>query len=168
MLRKNNDGNAHHFANVAGIVTPSCDVNPVAPHSHLGWIIDSGATDHVTASSPLLNPSYLPHTATIQTPDGSQTSIESISSLQVTPNLKLDHVLKVPKFKVNLLSVSKLTRALNCVVIFFPEFCVVQDVSTRRMIGLGKRHNDLYYLTPEQNPKLAYNILRHSNPGTND
>ena len=83
------------------------------------WIIDSGATDHATYSIELLDPKNLLRTTTISLPDGGQAHIESIGSLHVTPHIKLDDVLKVPQFQVNLLSVSKLTRALQCIVLIF-------------------------------------------------
>lgn len=72
--------------------------------------------------------------------------------------MSLDKVLYVPKFHVNLLSVSKLTRALRCIVTFYPDFCVVQDMDMKRVIGLGKHFDGLYYLTPRQNPHLANHI----------
>ncbi|KAF7144370.1 hypothetical protein RHSIM_Rhsim05G0036400 [Rhododendron simsii] len=37
------------------------------------------------------------------------------------------------------------------------------DADTRKMIGLGKQHNGLYYLAQDQNPVLTYNICKHSN-----
>ncbi|CAL2238713.1 unnamed protein product [Prunus armeniaca] len=131
MLRKNNDGNPQHYANTTGITTSSSPVTHVDPHSKLCWIIDSGATDHVTSSIELTNPQLLPKSATIQLPDGGQTHIESIGSLQVTRHIKLDEVLKVPQF---------------------------QDAATGKMIGLGKQHNGLYYLAQDQNPILAQHI----------
>ena len=125
------------------MVMPSSKYVPDYMHSNLCWIIDSGATDHVTSPIELLNPKSLHKTSTISLPNGGQAQIESIGSLHVTPNIKLDGVLKVPQFRVNLLSVSKLTRALKCIVMFFSDFDVVWDATTRKMIGLGKQHNGL-------------------------
>ncbi|XP_070665992.1 uncharacterized protein [Malus domestica] len=65
-------------------------------------------------------------------------TIDSVGSVQVTPLIKLDDVLHVPNFRVYLLFVSKLTESLQCIVIFFPTFCVIQNMDTRRTIGLGK------------------------------
>ena len=47
---------------------------------------------------------------------------------------------------MNLLSVSQLTSALNCSVYFFPTFCILQDLATKRMIGMRKQSKRLYYL----------------------
>ncbi|GKV53382.1 hypothetical protein SLEP1_g59913 [Rubroshorea leprosula] len=69
------------------------------------WIIDSGATDHMTES-----------------------------------------VLHVPNFATNLLSISSITKSMNCSVTFFPTHCVFQDLETRRMIGSGREDGGLYLL----------------------
>ena len=42
-------------------------------------------------------------------------------------------------------SVSKLAREFNCAVIFFPTFCALQDLATRKPIGLGELRDGLYY-----------------------
>lgn len=47
-------------------------------------------------------------------------------------------------------------------MIFYPIFCVVQDVDAKRMIGLGKQFNGLYYLTPAQNLYIINYITRTS------
>lgn len=155
MIQKSNDGNSQHFANTTSILSQTA---PVASYSKLCWIIDSGAMDHVTSSVELLNPKSLPRITTISTPDGGQTHIESTGSLHITPHIKLDGVLKVPQFRVNLLSVSKLTQALKCTMTFFSDFCVVQDAATRKTIGLGKQQ---WPLLPSTRSKSSLG-LRHS------
>lgn len=60
--------------------------------------------------------------------------------------MNLDSVLVVPSLNYNLLSVSQITTALFCVVIFWPEFCVFKDIRTRQTIGCGVRRGKLYYL----------------------
>ena len=137
MIRKNNGGNSQHFANATCINMPSSKIIPDCSHLNMCWIIDNGAMDHVTSSAELLDPKMLPKTTTISLPDGGQAHIESIGSLHITPHIKLNDVLKVPQFQVNLLSVSKLTQTLQCIVMFFFYFCVVQDTTTRKTIGLG-------------------------------
>ena len=44
------------------------------------------------------------------------------------------------------MSVSQVTRDLNCSVTFFPHWCTLQDLTTRTTIGLGEQRNGLYYL----------------------
>ena len=44
------------------------------------------------------------------------------------------------------MSVSQITAALSCIVIFWPEFCVFKDIQTRQTIGCGIKRGKLYYL----------------------
>ncbi|CAA3022790.1 uncharacterized protein LOC111406837 [Olea europaea subsp. europaea] len=118
----------------------------------LYWIIDSGATYHTCHLQPI-NPIH--QHDFVNLPDGRTAPINYVGSYQLSEELKLDGVLHVPKFRVNLLSISKLTKALNCTVTFFSDFCVIQDVDMKSMIGLGKQYNGLYYLSSHQNPHLA-------------
>ncbi|RVW81141.1 hypothetical protein CK203_044732 [Vitis vinifera] len=52
----------------------------------------------------------------------------------------------VPSLDYNLLSISQITAALSCIVILWPEFCVIKDIQTRQMIGCGIKRGKLYYL----------------------
>ena len=60
--------------------------------------------------------------------------------------MNLDSVLVVPSLDYNLLSVSQITTALSCIVIFWLEFCVIKDIQTRQTIGCGIKRGKLYYL----------------------
>jgi hypothetical protein len=123
----------------------------------LCWIINTGATHHISHSSPTPNVIDTQHES-IGLPNGGQTKIRHIGSIKLSHELSLDKVLYVPTFHVNLLFVSKLTRTLHCIVTFYLNFYIVQDMDTRRMIGLGKHFDGLYYLTPRQNHHLANHI----------
>ncbi|KAM1033353.1 hypothetical protein TB2_036345 [Malus domestica] len=118
---------------------------PVAPR--LGqWILDSGATDHITSSASCLvntSPSQLPP---VSLPSGSTAPISLTGTLHLNSSIHVKDVLCVPNFNVDLLSVGKLTNGLSCSVTFFPTWCVLQDLVSKAMIGVGKRRGDLYYL----------------------
>ena len=66
-----------------------------------------------------------------------------------TFSLPLSSVLSLPNFCFNLISVSKLTHALNCSISFFPDHCLFQDLSTNQIIGRGRVFGRLYVLDPE-------------------
>lgn len=127
------------------------------------WIIDSGATDHI-ASSPKLflhgakNCSLPP----VLLPSGERASIVAKGSLPLNNAFYLHDVLCVPTFKVDLMSVSRLTRGLQCSVTFFPYWCVLQDLVTKKMIGLGKERNGLYYLVALATKKTLTNPTSNS------
>ncbi|GJW16952.1 cysteine-rich receptor-like protein kinase 8, partial [Tanacetum coccineum] len=58
----------------------------------------------------------------------------------------LKDVLVVPSFKFSLLSMPKLTRDSQCVVSVYPKFCIVQDLTTKKVTGLGRLEEGLYHL----------------------
>jgi hypothetical protein len=111
------------------------------------WIIDSGANEHMTGSATSLSDYHLvdtPHNVTLA--NGSLSTVAGSGHTHLSPDIKLLSVLHVPGFPFNLLSISKITKALNCSVSFYPSLCIFQDLKTRRMIGMGHEVGGLYYL----------------------
>ena len=47
----------------------------------------------------------------------------------------------------NLISISKITRTLNCSITFSDKFVTLQDRSTGKTIGIGRESQGLYHLT---------------------
>ena len=121
-------------------------LNISTPVSNSAWIIDSGATDHMTFDSRQVSPfkSFSQHF--VSTANGTSILITGEGSLSLTNTLNLDSVLVVPSLNYNLLSISQIITALFCVVIFLLEFCVFKDIQTRQTIGCGVRRGKLYYL----------------------
>ena len=80
---------------------------------------DSGATHHITSTLDLLSEvSPSPHTS-VTLPNGNKVQIDSIGSTNFGSDFSLSNVFHVPSFCVNLLSVSKMTKSLNCSITFF-------------------------------------------------
>jgi hypothetical protein len=69
--------------------------------------------------------------------NGSLSKVVGLGTTHLSPNIELLSVLHVPGFPFNLLSISKITKALNCLVSFHPSLCIFQDLKTRKMIGIG-------------------------------
>ena len=57
--------------------------------------------------------------------------------------------MSLPQLSFNLIFVSKLTRTLNCSISFFFDHCLIQDLSTKRIIGRGCESGGLYILETE-------------------
>ena len=111
------------------------------------WIIDSGATDHITSSSKLLHKNKNCSLSPVLLPSGEKANIVAKGSLPLNSIYFVHDVLFVPTFKVDLISISRLTRGLSCSLTFFPYWCILQDLATRRTIGLGKqRHYTIWWL----------------------
>ena len=107
--------------------------------SSLGpWILDSGASDHLSGNKDLFSSitttSALP---TVTLANGSQTVAKGIGLALPLPSLPLTSVLYTPECPFNLISISKLTRTLNCSITFSDKFVTLQDRSTGKTIGIG-------------------------------
>lgn len=104
------------------------------------WIVDIGATDHILSDLQFLESPVecALGSSCVRLPNGSSVSITHVGTCNILPNLQLTKVLYVPNFHYNLLSVSKLTNNLNCVVSFYPQFCLIQDLSSGKMRGIGR------------------------------
>ncbi|KAE8668142.1 hypothetical protein F3Y22_tig00112344pilonHSYRG00066 [Hibiscus syriacus] len=127
---------------------PSVDTMPAATSNTAGitsattslsfnWILDSGATDHMLDFQKLVSP--VPCTSAsrfVYLPNGQTAPITYTGSFPLDQNNSLKHVLFIPDFAHNHLSVSKLTKELNCTVSFYPDFCILQDLSTGEMKGI--------------------------------
>ncbi|KAH9796154.1 retrovirus-related pol polyprotein from transposon RE1 [Citrus sinensis] len=110
------------------------------------WIIDSGATDHMTGCIHFFS-SYAPSPDhfKVRIADGSLSVVAGMGTIKITPSIILKSVLHVPKLSCNLLSVSKITKDLNCVAHFSHSSCEFQDLISGRRIGSAREHGGLYY-----------------------
>ena len=71
------------------------------------------------------------------------------------PSLPLTFVLYTPECPFNLISISKITRTLNCSIIFFDKFVTLQDQSTGKTIDIGCESQGLYHLTSKSSPAVC-------------
>ena len=63
--------------------------------------------------------------------------------------------MSLPQFSFNLISMSKLTRTLNCSISFFPNHCLIQDLSTKWIIGPGREPGGLNILETKVSKSVA-------------
>jgi len=134
------------YAQFAGISPISCQTNVCcAVHSNIGsWIIDTGASDHMTSTSASFNsttPLSIPIHVTL--PDGTAKLVTHRGHIPLNQTISLNNVLDVPEFKYNLLSVSKLLSDHNLCAIFYPDRCFFQDLSTKLIVAAGRKDGGL-------------------------
>ncbi|XP_019227913.1 PREDICTED: uncharacterized protein LOC109209160 [Nicotiana attenuata] len=111
------------------------------------WIIDSGASDHMTSHKELLfNLRTLPIPCLVSLPNGYKVKVHLIGSLNLFPNFTIHHVLYVLSFQYNLISVHKLLEQYNGIVLFTRTLCAIQAPSLKMPLVLGKLHYNLYKL----------------------
>ncbi|RVW21623.1 Retrovirus-related Pol polyprotein from transposon TNT 1-94 [Vitis vinifera] len=65
-------------------------------------------------------------------------SDQGAGTVALSSPLSLNHTLLVPSLSNKLLSVSQVTTDLNCVVLMYPTFCLLQDILTKEIIGRAK------------------------------
>ena len=103
---------------------------------------------------------------------GSQTVAKRIGSACPLPSIPLTTVFYVPDSPFNLISISKLTRDLNCLITFSDNSVTLQDQSTRRTIGIGREFQGLFHLSSPSSsttctsmdaPLLIHSRLGHPN-----
>ncbi|RVW16747.1 Retrovirus-related Pol polyprotein from transposon RE2 [Vitis vinifera] len=117
---------------------------------------DSGASDHLSGNKDLF--SSITTTSTLPTvtlANGSQTVAKGIGLALPLPSLPLTSVLYTPECPFNLISISKITRTLNCSITFSDKFVTLQDRSTGKTIGIGRESQGLYHLTSDSSPAVC-------------
>ncbi|RVW88007.1 hypothetical protein CK203_033883 [Vitis vinifera] len=144
-------------ASIASVAQPGNASACLTHTSSLGpWILDSGASDHLSGNKDLFSSitttSALP---TVTLANGSQTVAKGIGLALPLPSLPLTSVLYTPECPFNLISISKITRTLNCSITFSDKFVTLQDRSTGKTIGIGRESQGLYHLTSDSSPAVC-------------
>ncbi|PON38244.1 LOW QUALITY PROTEIN: hypothetical protein PanWU01x14_314000 [Parasponia andersonii] len=124
------------------------------------WVVDD-AIDHMTNSSHYFTKyTPCPGNQKIKLADGTLASIAGKRTTPLTPSLLLKYVLHVPKLTINLLSIHKLTKDLNCKAVFLPNHCVFQELVIGNMIGLAKeRERTTFWILVVAETKVDYHYL---------
>ena len=104
--------------------------------------------------------------SSVSLPNGNKVQIDSIGSIKFGFDFLIKEIFHVPSFCDNLLFVIKMTKSLNCSVTFFPNFCILQDLATKKTIGLGKQHNGLYYFSTNITPLVSLSTQKANQAST--
>jgi len=110
------------------------------------WIIDSGATDHICSSLTCFTSYHQINPISFKLPIGNQIIANYSESVFLNQNHVINDVLYIPYFTFNLLSVTKLTDKLSCVLTFYYNGCQIQDKNSLKMISSAKMQDRLYML----------------------
>ncbi|XP_075074481.1 uncharacterized protein LOC142162074 [Nicotiana tabacum] len=122
------------------------------------WIIDSGATNHMTPYKHLLhNLQPLISRFLITLPNGYKVKVISTGSLVLRTDMILHNVLLVPSFLFSLISVHKLLLQFQCLAVFSTSTCILQGLSLRRSLEIGKAANGMYVLH-SADPQLSTHV----------
>ena len=99
--------------------------------------------------------------STITLPNHTIIQVHFCGDVQVHKGIVLRDVLFVPGFKFNLVSVSALTINSDLVLLFLNDGFVIQDMSSKMMIGKGKRQDGLYVLQVDTSSHIhsSFNLV---------
>ncbi|KAK3446508.1 hypothetical protein EUGRSUZ_A02186 [Eucalyptus grandis] len=90
-----------------------------------GWIIDFGATDHMTPNWNEIICYTTLRRQSIYNANGTSYPVTGAGNVDLTPSLSLSHTLLVPSLSNHFLYVGQLTDALKCCFLMYPSFCFV-------------------------------------------
>ncbi|XP_074318743.1 uncharacterized protein LOC141655567 [Silene latifolia] len=138
------DPSSQAYSHFAGISSAYSFISRIVS-CYKEWVIDTGATDHMTSDASLLcNIVNLSCPLLVTLPDGTVKQVFKTGTVYLTSTITLSDVLLIPDFQPNLLSVGKLISRNNLVVTFLKDICLFQDLSSKRTIAQGNRSGDLY------------------------
>ncbi|GJY05612.1 putative RNA-directed DNA polymerase [Tanacetum coccineum] len=110
--------------------------------------------------------------APVVIPNGDSVLVKGKENYILPGGTKVNGVLYVPDFKCNLLSISRLSRDLQCCISFFPDFCFMQGLHRKNLIGAGICEGGLYRMKMVQGRRAMATIvetwhkrLRHASKG---
>ncbi|KAL2932923.1 Retrovirus-related Pol polyprotein from transposon RE1 [Bienertia sinuspersici] len=107
------------------------------------WILDSGASHHMTVDiSNLRNIKRLETQPSINLPTGDTAIITHKGEIEVSPRVRLKDIVYVPAFDHNLLSIHKLVKDNNLKVVFYQTHCIMQCRDTGKFEEWEKQSKD--------------------------
>jgi transposase InsO family protein len=159
--------------NSAGLIAA---LNQLAVREPSPWVMDSGATSHMTSNDGILLSRLSSPPSSITVGNGHSIPIISrgTSTLHLADRpLQLHNVLVAPQLTHNLLSVRQLTRDNNCSIEFDASGFSVKDLLTQTVLLRCNSNGDLYTIphrTPPRchvavvSPELWHSRLGHPAP----
>lgn len=113
--------------------------------SSLPWILDSGASHHVTNDIANLS-LHAPYDGTeeLLVGDGTGLSITHIGSIEFSNSIVLNNVLVVPTITKNIISLSQLCLDNNVSINFSQNFFCVKDLKMGASLFQGKSNAGIY------------------------
>lgn len=108
------------------------------------WVLDTGATNHMTCDKSLFSDDWIPCMYRVTLPNGQTVNATAIGSVRLSKDILLKNVLFLPSFHFNLVSVRKLMIDINCRVVFMTDTCFIQDQVSWKTLGEGKVRKGLY------------------------
>ena len=85
-----------------------------------------------------------PRRKSIENANGVLSPVTGADTVTISPTLKLSNT--EPSLSHRLSSISQITKELNCVVLMYPKFFLLQDILTKEILERGTKREVLYYM----------------------
>ena len=82
------------------------------------WVMDTGASDRIICSISFFQTYTTVANCVVELPNGESAHVTHVGTVKLSNFLTLEHVLYVPSFSFNLLSVSQLTHSLPLCLVY--------------------------------------------------
>lgn len=111
------------------VVSPSHNVSQIQKNSTedtqgmFSWIINTGATNHVTHDKNQFTSFYKINPISIKLPNSSTVTANYAGTIHFSKEFVIFNVLYIPEFTFNLIFVQSLTRDINCTLTFSSKMC---------------------------------------------
>lgn len=166
-VNKEKSGNTSNNANMVGQCSMTQNEIIFAVGKINGWIIDSGATCHISCDKSLFVELDMNHHETVSVADGNKAQssgrgtikVQFTSEAGISTNVTISDVLYVPKIGGNLISVKRLTQnGFN--VNFSDTRCEIRTADGNQ-IAVGDIQDGLYKLR-ENNKNNTVNFVKNN------
>lgn len=127
-----------------GRFIPTIHVNAVL-YSQPVWILDSGATHHITCSLEYFEICHRTQGISVKLPNGETVCVTHIGQIRLNKNVVLQNVLYIPSFAFNIISVSRLTKQSGYKIVKEVDYCTVQG-PLGTMVGFAREQDGLYLI----------------------
>ncbi|GKA45944.1 cysteine-rich receptor-like protein kinase 8 [Tanacetum coccineum] len=127
----------------------------------IAWIIDSGATDHISTTLKIMHNIYKCKTPiTVTLPNGQNVKVTTIGSVTINKYITLHNVFYILTFTYNIISVSKLLQGTTISLILTASLCIFQDQNRR--IAHGSLCDGLYFFSSPFTPSTTTPTILHN------
>lgn len=124
------------------------------------WIIDSGASDHMTNNRSILTDfNFFSIPKSVRIANGLDLKVLGKGNVKLTAKLILRDVFYVPCLSFNLVSISKITHDNHCLAVFSSSHCFFQETRMLKMIGSARQCKGLYIIQSEERLPVVEDLL---------
>jgi len=113
------------------------------------WVLDMGATDHLTCLRNIFISFRKIKPLKINLPNGTFVQSNYAGTVRLTENLTIYDVYYVPAFTLNIVSIQTLITHSDIQCVFSHDVCHIQDTHTLKMIGHARLVEGLYRVADE-------------------